>query len=94
MEQIEQEPSADFVRGFNQGYAIHKHFPDVAEELSKVLENVPGDHAQGIVAGHQEFEREQTLYISWMKLPDHYDDLAPDREKGIDMDMDDPEPEP
>jgi hypothetical protein len=92
MENIEQEPTPDFVRGFNQGYALHKHFPDVAAQMTKVLEHAPGDHAQGIIAGHQEFgkEKEQVFYISWNKLPDHYDELIPERER--DKDIDEPEP--
>lgn len=93
MEHIEQEPSADFVRGFNQGYAIHKHFPDVAEQMAKLLEQQPSDHAKGFIAGHEEYCREQTLYISWKKLPDHYDDLEPFNEKDRDVEPDEPEPE-
>jgi len=53
-----QEQEKLFVRGFNNGYLIAEHEPELAAQLVKV----PNDHSdyfEGIVLGKQEFEMEK-----------------------------------
>ena len=60
MEELEKTTEQDklFIKGFNNGYLIAEHEPELAAQLVKV----PNDHSdyfEGIVLGKQEFEMEK-----------------------------------
>lgn len=72
-----------FIKGFNHGYTLAEHEPDL---LSKIVKNLDStnDYVQGIISGKEEFELE--------KSRTHLDDLtqlrnkSQDREKGLERD--------
>lgn len=89
MEQIQkQEPHPDFLKGFNEGYLLQQHLPELAQTLAEVLDNHHSERASGFKAGSREYEIEKNkdVPIAWLEpLPDDYDDISPD----VDMDKDD-----
>lgn len=57
MEQEEQTVDPQFLKGFNNGYLLARHEP----ELSKQLTAQPNDHSpyfKGLISGTQEYGRE------------------------------------
>lgn len=89
----EIEPSADYLKGFNEGYLLSKERPELAETIIK---NVPGDteRLSGFADGHRQYEieKDKTLSLDWIK------DEAPgydekELNKDLDIDKDDLEPE-
>jgi hypothetical protein len=58
--QEEQSPSAEYLAGFNQGYLIQKHLPDLGEKLSKSLSNT--ERSEAFKDGQKQFmlEKEQS----------------------------------
>ena len=63
-----ERPEPDYQKGFNEGYTLAKHAPELAEQLAKAVdaESVRG---AGLQAGRQQFIAEQTKerYPSWLK---------------------------
>lgn len=91
-QELEQEAHPDYLKGFNEGYLLRQHNPELANSLSKSLEQVQDERASGFAAGCSQYdkEREQVMTVSWMKkLPENYDDILPEK----DMNMDDLNPE-
>lgn len=66
-----------FINGFNHGYTLAKHEPDILSKIVKNL-NSTNDYVQGIVSGKEEFELE--------KSRTHLDDLTHIRNKSQDRD--------
>ncbi|MDP4103349.1 MAG: hypothetical protein Q8935_00230 [Bacillota bacterium] len=66
-----------FIRGFNDGYTLAEHEPDILNKIVKNL-NSTNDYIQGIVSGKEEFEFE--------KSRTHLDDLTRIRNKPKDLD--------
>jgi len=66
-----------FIKGFNHGYILAKHEPDILSKIVKNL-NSTNDYIQGIVSGKEEFELE--------KSRTHLDDMNRIRNKSKDMD--------
>ena len=67
MEELET-PVPDFVKGFNEGYIIAQHLPDLATQLSRAaLDNERGN---GFKAGREESvaEREKQRTPDWLPL--------------------------
>ena len=66
-----------FTKGFNHGYTLAEHEPDI---LSKIVKNLDStnDYVQGIVSGKEEFELE--------KSRTHLDDLKRIRNKSKERD--------
>ena len=66
-----------FIKGFNHGYILAEHEPDILSKIVKNL-NSTNDYVQGIVSGKEEFELE--------KSRTHLDDLSRLRNKSQDLD--------
>lgn len=66
-----------FIKGFNHGYTLAEHEPDILNKIVKNL-NSTNDYVQGIVSGKEEFELE--------KSRTHLDDLTRIRNKPKDLD--------
>ena len=52
-----QEQEQQYIKGFNNGYLLSKHEPDLAAQLTAN----PNDHSEyfkGLVSGKQEYEKE------------------------------------
>ena len=66
-----------FIKGFNHGYILAEHEPDI---LSKIVKNLDStnNYVQGIVSGKEEFELE--------KSRTHLDDLTRIRNNPKDLD--------
>jgi hypothetical protein len=47
-----------YTQGFNHGYLLAQHEPDLAHLLAK-RENEHSDYFQGIIAGQQEYDMEK-----------------------------------
>ena len=58
----------EILEGFNAGYIIEKHRPDVAQQLVKVIEGVELPFVEGFVAGTEEYAKERTRAKSISRL--------------------------
>lgn len=80
------EALADYQKGFNEGYQIAQHMPELAEQLSSLKTTSP--HLSGLQDGRVQYQHERQVYKlpDWLKerLPKK-DDLA--SEKKIDRDI-------
>lgn len=56
MEEI--EPSDDYLKGFNQGYYLHRHNPKLASSVANGI-NTPSDYLDGFNDGGKEYEMER-----------------------------------
>lgn len=97
--ELEQEPHADYVKGFNEGYLLQQEMPKLADIMAQSLDNVDSERAIGFKEGRQQKqlelgldkskvnEPEKDLKVTWMQpLPeDDYEDKSPD----IDVNKDD-----
>ena len=79
----------DYLKGFNEGYLIAQHAPDLAEKLA----NIESDfiRLQGFKAGREQYQVEQVRerLPAWLsgKRPPKSDKLplrSKDRDKGLD----------
>ena len=88
MEEEYDTPDPDFVKGFNEGYTLAQHLPDLAEQLGKATGD--SQRSTGFQAGRQQLilEQSQERYPAWLRgdytgrslsdtTPDK--DLEPDR---------------
>ncbi|PSR55791.1 hypothetical protein AHMF7605_20955 [Adhaeribacter arboris] len=60
------KPEPDYQKGFNEGYTIAKHLPELAEQLAKATaENLRGN---GFQEGRNQFlsEKAKERYPSWL----------------------------
>lgn len=58
----EQDPSQDYIKGFNQMYKLKKEMPEVAQQiLSAKGEN---DRFKGMTAGARQYELERIREVS------------------------------
>lgn len=91
--ELEQEAHPDYIKGFNEGYLLRQHHPDLAASLSRSLEQVQSERIAGFKDGSLQYEKEkeQILSISWLEpLPDNYNDIIPDQDinkDDIDMEI-------
>lgn len=82
----------DLVEGFNAGYIIEKHRPELAKQLLSAVDGVELPFVEGFVAGSQEYAKERTRMKTISKLRDSSRGRLPrptkdkDKDKGIDMD--------
>ncbi|MEM6395917.1 MAG: hypothetical protein AAF741_06185 [Bacteroidota bacterium] len=51
----------DIKDGFNAGYVLRKHEPDLAEQLAESYKNVDGDYFKAFISGTEEYARELKL---------------------------------
>lgn len=73
MENQEQE----YTKGFNSGYLIAKHEPELYTELGKSIE-AKTDYLEGFVSGGKEYEHQKTM-------TKHIDK---EKGKGLDIEID------
>jgi len=82
MEQEPQHPQQEqhFIKGFNHGYLLAKHEPELAAKLT-AQPNSHNEYFNGLVGGKQEYEKEAQ---EWAKsfsrgTPDKDRDTTKDR---------------
>lgn len=80
------DDSKEITEGFNAGYLIEKHRPELAQHLTKNLEGVELPFIEGFVAGSQEYAKERTRSKIISKLRDSAGKSIPypQKEKGRD----------
>lgn len=63
----EKDEHINYQKGFNEGYIIAQHMPELSSELSKMESESP--RMEGFRDGHQQFTLEQEkVYIpAWLK---------------------------
>lgn len=78
---------ADFITGFNDGYIITEHLPELSEKLSKVDSDVP--RIDGFKEGRKQFvlDRAKEMREQW-KTQDRGRDTkhGKTKDKGLDRD--------
>lgn len=58
----EEEPSPEFVRGYNHGYQLAKHEPELLDKILKSQsDNPPNDYAKAMVHGKTQCEHEKLV---------------------------------
>ena len=84
MEEYET-PDPDFVKGFNEGYTLAKHLPDLAEQLGKATGET--QRGSGFQAGRQQaaLDQERQRAPQWSRpdysgKPSALETPAPDRD--------------
>lgn len=96
--ELEQEPHADYVKGFNEGYLLQQEMPKLADIMAKSLDNIESERAAGFKDGRQQhqlelgmdkskvIEPEKDLKVTWMQpLPeDDYVDNSPEQDANKD----------
>jgi hypothetical protein len=62
-----ETPSADFVKGFNEGYVLSQHAPHIAASLDQL--DSSSDRLSGLQAGRGQYLAEQNRerLPSWLK---------------------------
>ncbi|HEY1009649.1 MAG TPA: hypothetical protein VGE58_06035 [Daejeonella sp.] len=87
-------PSTDFQKGFNEGYLIRQHLPELANELQRALQNSTSDRSQGFTSGVKQYqlETQKSFKPDW-RSHENLDDKDMDRANERDRSIDDPEPE-
>jgi hypothetical protein len=72
-----------YIRGFNHGYMLTKHLPDVVTKFIKQISWGKSDYLDGFVSGKEEYELECN--------PDQLNDLdslrnhSKDQERGLEL---------
>jgi hypothetical protein len=63
----DQTADSNYQKGFNEGYLITKHLPEVSKQLAEIKSNSP--RIEGFQDGRRQFVLEQTKerQPSWMK---------------------------
>lgn len=86
MEEPQDTPHPDFVKGFNEGYVMTKHLPDIAEQVAKSAgETLRGS---GFQDGRKQFlsEKAKDRYPAWLGGNRADSGLsAPEQTKGRDI---------
>lgn len=84
---FEIEPHPDFVNGFNLGYLLAQHEPDLALQIADKI-NFSSERSAGFTCGIAQYamEKDKTFQAEWTKdpEPDH-----PEPDKDIQPDKDD-----
>lgn len=59
----EEEPSKDFLKGFNHGYQLSKHEPELLNKLLPVQKtgNTPNDYTRAMQQGMEQHKRETLM---------------------------------
>jgi len=85
---MEQEKtSSEYIKGFNEGYIIRKHSPELAEKLRDLKSN--SDRSVGFIDGQRQFEQElnKEKRPEWLK-PISDKEIMPDKEADKDIEPD------
>jgi hypothetical protein len=71
----------DFLKGFNEGYVISKHMPELAEHLAAA--NATSSRGEGFNAGKEQYSNEQfeNRMPSWLNYDPSKDTSSPEHNK-------------
>jgi len=58
----EQDPSPEYIKGFNQMYKLKQDAPDVAQQMLSA--KAEGDRFKGMTAGAKQYELERIREVS------------------------------
>jgi hypothetical protein len=91
-----ETPHPDYVKGFNEGYILSKHMPDLSAKLAPALEG--SNRTMGMKDGREEalLELRREKYPAWRRtdwLDKQTEGNAPEKQKDLDKEIDAPEPE-
>ena len=75
----------DFTKGFNNGYLLAKHAPEVMSKLTTSIQP-ENDYFQGMFSGAKQHEMEITKTIT---KEEPSKTISPDKEHGMEMEKDD-----
>jgi hypothetical protein len=80
----EQTVSPEYLKGFNEGYMMRKHMPELAAQLGDL--NSTSERSVGFLDGQKQFELEigKENQPDWLK-PKSMDDFTPGQ--GADKDL-------
>jgi hypothetical protein len=83
---VEIEPHPDFVNGFNLGYLLAEHEPELAIQIADKI-NFSSERSAGFTCGIAQYamQKDKTLQAEWTKgiEPGHIEpnrDVQPDRD--------------
>lgn len=83
----------DIKRGFNKGYSLRQHAPDLAAQFQTLLKGRDDDYAAGFLAGVREYEQEilksKPRHITKSYLDKYKTPKSRGRSPEKDMDRDD-----
>ena len=55
----DEEPSKEFVKGYNHGYQLAKHEPELLNQLLQAQSgNAPNDYSRAMAQGKNQYEHE------------------------------------
>lgn len=59
----EEEPSKDFLKGFNHGYQLSKHEPELLNKLLQAQQTstTPNDYTRAMQQGKEQHQRETLM---------------------------------
>lgn len=72
------------LEGFNAGYIIQKHRPDLADSLTDAVRGNQDEFFQGLVAGSEQYAKERTQSKTISKLRDTARQIPRPTQKGKD----------
>ena len=72
-----------YIRGFNHGYLLTKHLPDLVAKLVKQIKETSSDYLSGFFSGKEEYELEwsRTQIDELRRLRNPANDLEQDFER-------------
>jgi len=76
----EQEPSPEFLNGYNHGYIMAEHEPELLDKILKSLDGNPSnDYMRAMSKGQIQYELDQILAEAELRRDksDHNYDLEP-----------------
>lgn len=81
----------ELIAGFNAGYLIEKHQPELAKKIGDAVESVEEEFFQGFVEGREEFTKERSRAKLLDRLKGDFDRPLPfskakDKDKDLDID--------
>lgn len=69
-----------YIKGFNHGYLIAKHDPELAKKVIKP-DNNRTEYLKGLISGKQEYRLEKTLGLSKKQAPQQAKKITKGRSK-------------
>lgn len=60
--QDDEEPSPEYIKGYNHGYQLAEHEPELLDTLLKAqADNSPSDYSRAMKQGKDQFDREKLM---------------------------------
>ncbi len=58
----DDEPSPEYIKGYNHGYQLAQHEPDLLDKLMQSQRNnAPTDYSRAMSQGKEQFDREKLM---------------------------------